>query len=493
MKNNLPTSALTNSTALSIFLITVVAIAAVFAATYQVDRGVVAPTAPQSQPEAAEISSQNCRLTFDVVPVGPTANLQLQKTVNDSTPNVGDEVTFTITLTNAGPDQATGVTIEDILPTGVTFVSANPSVGDFNSATGIWNVGTILPNTSFTLGLTVRVDVSTQIINIAQVETSETEDPTSEPGNSDPTEDDQDDEVLNPTNPGANLELKKRVNNSTPTVGDNVTFTVEVYNSGPDQATGVTVEDILPTGAVFVSSAPSVGSYNIANGIWSIGNIDKNQTVSIEIVAKIISSNSMRNIAQVETNNVPDPNSTPGNDNPNEDDYGYADVVPQQNGADLSLTKRVSNQTPNVGDEITFTIEVHNAGPNQTNNVTVRDLVPQGVTFIGANASQGNYNSGNGIWSIGSLTKGSTVRLDMKVRVNVTGQIRNIAEVMSSSEPDPNSTPGNNNPTEDDYDERTIGKAGLPKAGSNSRTTLFVVATGIVVLIIGAMGLLLFL
>ena len=37
------------------------------------------------------------------------ADLAVTKTVSDATPNVGDQITFTVTLTNAGPDAATGV------------------------------------------------------------------------------------------------------------------------------------------------------------------------------------------------------------------------------------------------------------------------------------------------------------------------------------------------------------------------------------------------
>ena len=54
----------------------------------------------------------------------------------------GDTITFTVTLTNNGPDDATGVTLVDPLPTGLTFVSATPP-GTYNSLTGLWTVGTV--------------------------------------------------------------------------------------------------------------------------------------------------------------------------------------------------------------------------------------------------------------------------------------------------------------------------------------------------------------
>ena len=72
-----------------------------------------------------------------------TADLSLTKTVDDPTPTVGDTVAFTLTLSNAGPDAATGVTVTDLLPAGLTFVSATPSQGTYAAATGLWTVGTV--------------------------------------------------------------------------------------------------------------------------------------------------------------------------------------------------------------------------------------------------------------------------------------------------------------------------------------------------------------
>ena len=71
------------------------------------------------------------------------ADLALTKTVSDPTPNVGDTITFTVTLTNQGPDAATGVQVTDLLPAGLTFVSATPSQGSYISGTGVWTVGTV--------------------------------------------------------------------------------------------------------------------------------------------------------------------------------------------------------------------------------------------------------------------------------------------------------------------------------------------------------------
>src|SRR5262249_40687890 len=81
------------------------------------------------------------------------ADLQVTKSVNNATPNVGDTVTFIVTVTNLGPGPATGVTIQDLLPAGLTFVSATPSQGTYDSTTGVWAVGTVTTSTPQTLAI----------------------------------------------------------------------------------------------------------------------------------------------------------------------------------------------------------------------------------------------------------------------------------------------------------------------------------------------------
>ena len=66
----------------------------------------------------------------------------MTKTVDNPTPNVGSNVDFTISLSDLGPGNATGVNVSDVLPAGLTYVSSTASQGTYNSSTGVWTVAT---------------------------------------------------------------------------------------------------------------------------------------------------------------------------------------------------------------------------------------------------------------------------------------------------------------------------------------------------------------
>jgi uncharacterized repeat protein (TIGR01451 family) len=85
------------------------------------------------------------------------ADLALSKTVSNSTPIVGDTITYTVTLTDHGPDAVTNVMVTDLLPGGLNFVSSSPSQGTYNSTTGNWMVGTVTTSTPQTLIIAATV------------------------------------------------------------------------------------------------------------------------------------------------------------------------------------------------------------------------------------------------------------------------------------------------------------------------------------------------
>lgn len=127
-----------------------------------------------------------------------TADLRLTKTVDNAAPDVGQQVNFSVWLTNDGPNDATGITVTDYLPDSLGYISHTG--GDF-AAEGdayTWNVGALAAGDSVNLTVLVSVDGTQAVENVAEVETSDQYDPDSTPGNNDPNEDDQDSAAVTP-------------------------------------------------------------------------------------------------------------------------------------------------------------------------------------------------------------------------------------------------------------------------------------------------------
>jgi uncharacterized repeat protein (TIGR01451 family) len=105
------------------------------------------------------------------------------KTVDDDAPDERDTIVYTVTVANHGPDDATGVVVNDVLPGGVTLVSADPGQGSFVPGTGDWDVGGLAAGDQVALSLEVRVNqgtAGTKIRNTAGVATLDQTDPDSD-------------------------------------------------------------------------------------------------------------------------------------------------------------------------------------------------------------------------------------------------------------------------------------------------------------------------
>jgi uncharacterized repeat protein (TIGR01451 family) len=337
--------------------------------------------------------------------------------VSDATPEVGDAVTFTVILSNAGPDPATNVTLTDILPAGLTFLGATPSRGSYASDTGIWVVGTVVPGAPQTLQIEARVDSPASQTNTATVTAADQFDPDTNNNTASAS--------LNPEQ--ADLALTKTVSNPRPNVGDTITYTVTLTDNGPNDATGIEVDDLLPSGLALVGSNPSVGSYNPATGLWSVASLAHGARATLTLTAHVVSPDAQTNTATIGAADQFDPDTT--------NNTASSTATPQQ--ADLAITKTVNNPRPNVGDTITFVVMVMDNGPDAAANVRVTDLLPSGLTFISATPGQGTYNSTTGLWSVGALADGARATLTLRAMVASPSARTNTASISHSDQFDP--------------------------------------------------------
>ncbi len=147
-----------------------------------------------------------------------------------------------MTVTNHGADTATNVQVADLLPAGLTFVSATPSAS-YNSATGVWTVGTVTTTAPQSLVIHATVVSPSAQTNTATISHADQFDPDTGNNSAAATE----------TPQQADLQVIKTVDKLTPNVGETVTYTITVTNNGPDSATSVTVFDMLPPQVLFQS------------------------------------------------------------------------------------------------------------------------------------------------------------------------------------------------------------------------------------------------
>ncbi|MGW2146631.1 DUF7507 domain-containing protein [Nonomuraea bangladeshensis] len=110
-------------------------------------------------------------------PVKRVVELAVVKAADRTKAAVGEAVTYHVAVTNDGPNDATGVTVFDQLPEGLTFISATSTAGSYDPATGLWDVGAMDLGTTHTLTLLAKVTQPGSLTNSATATANETDGP----------------------------------------------------------------------------------------------------------------------------------------------------------------------------------------------------------------------------------------------------------------------------------------------------------------------------
>src|SRR6266571_3894603 len=310
------------------------------------------------------------------LPPPASADLSLAMTVDNPAPNVGGTITFTLTVRNAGPDNATGIAATDLLPAGYTYAGDSGS-GTYNSGSGVWTVGTLSPGASASHSISVTVNATGPYTNSAQITAAGQTDPDSTPNNGIGNgEDDEASVAVSPTGT-ADLSLSKLVNNPTPNVGGTVVFTLTVTNAGPSAATGVAVTDLLPAGFTYVGDTGG-GAYDGVTGLWTLGTVNAGASISLAISATVNPSGPYTNGAQISAANELDPDSTPNNGVGNgEDDQASQAVAPIALQAIL-LAKSATRHEVTAGGLADYLLTAQNLTGGPLTGVSVSDQIPSG-------------------------------------------------------------------------------------------------------------------
>ena len=144
----------------------------------------------------------------------------------------------------------------------------------------------------------------------------------------------------------------------------------------------------------FVSSSATQGAYDNVTGIWTVGTVAPAATATLTIDVTVDKPSDREHRDRRRRPVRPHP----GN---NTDSISF-----KAKEADLLLLKAVSDPTPNVGDQVTFTVALVNGGPDTATGVQVTDVLPTGLTYVSATASQGTYDIFTGLWDVGRWRQG---------------------------------------------------------------------------------------
>lgn len=359
----------------------------------------------------------DCNLTNNIVnksiEVASSADLFVKKYVNNTAPDFGEIIKWSVVVSNNGPDIATNVQVNDLLDDGLIFVKSSSTKGNYDVKSGIWTIDSLAPETDETLNIYCKVNKIGKILNFVSVNSTQYD--WNESNN-------HDNESVNAVKI-ADLSVIKLINNSNPNYNDLIKWTIIVSNNGPNMATGVIVNDLLPKSVEYISSYLSKGFYNPVNGIWDVGNLNAGEKLQLNIVSKIVKTGDITNVVNVKGNEK-DSNLTNNH---------FEKSVHVKPAADLSIEKSVSKQEVNINDLIEYVIEITNNGPDSAENIKVSELLNPNLKVISFESTKGNFNNTNNVLTIDSLAYGEKVRLTINAAANVWGKFENKVAVSSDT------------------------------------------------------------
>lgn len=349
------------------------------------------------------------------------ADVQILKTADRTTAMVGQQVTFTLRVRNAGPSAAADVEVQDPgLAGNYTVDSVSSSVGGCSALP--CTLGSLATGGEETVTVVATVVAGPGAAGNTASVTTTTEDPDTTNNSSTAAVD-----VV----PTADLSITKSLSPDPLQAGQAASYTLTVHNDGPQAATSTLATDPLPAGFVFGSASPGCDYDAPSNTVrCDLGSVAANTDAIVTIdgtIAMATAGNVVSNSASV-TSDTSDPDLT----NNTATAAGVAGAA-----ADLRLTKSADDPTPRPGDTVAFTLVATNLGPSEAADVEVTDTLPDGLTLISA---PGCTPSGSTLTcAVGTLASGASRSFQITARVGASlagTSVTNVATV-SSTTPDP--------------------------------------------------------
>lgn len=305
-----------------------------------------------------------------VTAIERSADLSLVKTVDQDPVVPGDELTYTLTVANAGPSRAGAISITDSLPPALLDATATTTAGTCDPVTD----GTVLctatgldPDGTLVVTITGTVDEAVDAgswANTAAV-TAATADPdlTNNSGS------------VSVTTAPADLSITKTASMTEVAPEGSLTWTIEVANAGPAPARAAVLTDQLPTGVTIEAVATSQGTCGEPTDtlVCALGVVDADATVTVTVTGTVGADvqGSLTNTAAVVSPDDSDPS-----------DNAAQVTVPVTAVADLQLTAAAGTASVVAGQTVDWSVTVTNAGPAATTGAVLTTPIPTGLTDV---------------------------------------------------------------------------------------------------------------
>jgi len=359
------------------------------------------------------------------VQIAPAVSLDVTKLASSPAPVAGTDVTYTILVSNDGPDTATGVTITDPLPAGLTYVSSTAAQGSCTATGALVScaVGSIPVGGSTLATITAGVGPGTAGSTITNTATASATEHNTSPDLSTASA------AIQPTTtqiPATTLTVTKTVNHTRAPFGTSLKYTITINNAGPGPAVTPTLTDMLSARASILSVQTPSGSCDRRNPLTcQLGSTAAGQQVRITLLVRPQRLGKLRNTASVTT-------PTPLTPTSRTLATATTTITP---GPHSRLVLHDAARPPTIppGGIATYLPKVSNPNPWPLRNVQVCDRLPTGTKFVAA--SLGAKLTGPVVcWTIRTLPDGArTVWMRVEPLLGVTGPLRDAATTAATA------------------------------------------------------------
>ena len=343
-------------------------------------------------------------------------DLAISKSGSPNIVTAGNLLTYNLLVSNLGPLDASGVTVVDTLPAGVTYVSNNAGC-TLAGNTLTCNLGLLAKDASRAVQVLVRVQPNVvsgganSVTNVATVTSNQGE---SNLANNTAT-------LITQVVDSADLSVSKQCKPDGPALsGSPATCTMFVNNAGPSDARSVVLTDTLLGSGSFTITSTSLGNPTCTSvgGVvtCNLGTLAAGASVTVAVSFTSTGSVDVNDTARVSS-------STPDPDTGNNTATGRVSFVAS---ADLAITKLDTPDPVVAGTNLTYTIRVTNAGPSAATNVVVTDVLPAQVKVLSATPSVGSCGGTTGAGdpaqpltcNLGTLVSGASAAITVVVKVD---------------------------------------------------------------------------